>query len=519
MTTTAGHLGAELTGPALPARPTRPVREAASPAPLAAVPPRRRATGLRTPPGTWRWWETLLVGTMVTLLVAVVGLVDADDVTPLSLGRNTAVVGYALALTATVLLYIHWRIASGGPLSWLILGMAAMWVHALAMAGLVAGDPQVVENRPGMILLTRVIIGVGVLGVVVVAAWRGAAPDPLATGVALGAILFVMRYAALVFVPHLNLPAEDLDHLALIGFLSDACLAVGVAAFPKAPRWVRYRVAVALLAIGVAKVVAYPVPVDGGYRIPLLITGQIVAATVLLSLAIALVRLSIRDNRNAIRLLRNQLSRSQEVARAEQAQLHEIRATIAGISSAAQIISDYQALAPTRRARIRDMITAEVGRLERLTSITSDQHVTVVDLDSTLDPLLARLIIQGHRIDWWPGGDRALGRADDIAEIVNVLLANAVQHGRGKGIELRTRGDGDTTEIVVSDHGPGVPPHLEDSIFEWGRSGDGSTGEGIGLHVARDLAERLGGTLELAGDTAVGATFLLRLPAPSRDVR
>jgi len=80
-------------------------------------------------------------------------------------------------------------------------------------------------------------------------------------------------------------------------------------------------------------------------------------------------------------------------------------------------------------------------------------------------------------------------------------------------------GDGDGAAVLtVADDGPGVPPAARDVVFERftrldeARSArDG--GAGLGLAIARDIAERHGGTLTLDDDGSPGARFVLRLPA------
>jgi signal transduction histidine kinase len=473
---------------------------------------RRRAVGLRTPAGTWRWWETAVVGATITLIVAAVASMNPQHISATGLASSSAVVAYTVAFLASVLLYIHWRMTSGGPLAWLVLGLSAVSVQTLAMSGLVAADPERVEGRPGMVLLTQVVIAAGILSVLWLAR-RRFTPDPLATGVVLGAVLFASRYAVLALTPHMDLGPDGLQRLALIVLLLDVTIAVGVAVFPKAPRWVRYRIALALAVLGVAQAVVYPVPDDSTSAL-IAVVCNIAGAAILFALGVALVRLSIRDNRAAIALLGAQLARVEEVKRAEQAQLHEIRATIAGISSAARVINTYEAVAPVRRARIRDMIDAEISRLERLMNPAESRAIVEVDLDNTLEPIVVRLLTQGRPVRWAPTGQVALGRADDIAEIVNILLENAVRHGRGAAMAVSVRTIDRSVEIAVSDAGPGVPCFMRDQIFEWGRTRPGSPGDGIGLHEAKRLSTELGGTLELVESEAPGATFVLVLPAP-----
>ncbi|MFI5590057.1 sensor histidine kinase [Amycolatopsis sp. NPDC051758] len=93
-----------------------------------------------------------------------------------------------------------------------------------------------------------------------------------------------------------------------------------------------------------------------------------------------------------------------------------------------------------------------------------------------------------------------------VRQILGVLLDNAVVHGRGT-VTVTTRDSADAFAIDVADEGRGavdVP-----AMFTRGHSGAG--GSGIGLALARDLAEAEGGRLQLSG--SVPTTFTLLLPS------
>ena len=70
--------------------------------------------------------------------------------------------------------------------------------------------------------------------------------------------------------------------------------------------------------------------------------------------------------------------------------------------------------------------------------------------------------------------------------------------------------------VSVRDHGPGIPPESQCLIFEkFGRvSQDGGSkpGAGLGLFIARSIAEAHGGTLDVDSNPGAGATFTVRLP-------
>ncbi len=68
-------------------------------------------------------------------------------------------------------------------------------------------------------------------------------------------------------------------------------------------------------------------------------------------------------------------------------------------------------------------------------------------------------------------------------------------------------------DIFVDDNGPGIPAAVRDRIFDLRFSGRASAGQGLGLYIARLLAESEGGTLELVPSPGPGASFRLRLPS------
>ncbi|MFE7141039.1 ATP-binding protein [Streptomyces sp. NPDC057644] len=118
-------------------------------------------------------------------------------------------------------------------------------------------------------------------------------------------------------------------------------------------------------------------------------------------------------------------------------------------------------------------------------------------------------------------GLRAVGTPGAVAQVLAALIENSLMHGGGT-VALRTRVTGNQVVVEVTDEGPGVPAELGARIFERTISGRNSTG--IGLAVARDLAEADGGRLELLQQhPAVFALFLSRVPVdrrtPERPVR
>jgi len=98
-------------------------------------------------------------------------------------------------------------------------------------------------------------------------------------------------------------------------------------------------------------------------------------------------------------------------------------------------------------------------------------------------------------------------------ELFHQLLDNALAHGgENPWIVVRTVAtEGDSVVVSVRDNGPGIPPEVRPRLFEPFHKGGGE-GLGMGLALARRIAEVHGGDLWLEADTPGGADFRVRLP-------
>ncbi|MEM9557407.1 MAG: response regulator [Acidobacteriota bacterium] len=124
-----------------------------------------------------------------------------------------------------------------------------------------------------------------------------------------------------------------------------------------------------------------------------------------------------------------------------------------------------------------------------------------LELASTIDPSVPR---------------RLLGDALRLRQVLLNLVGNGIKFTDAGRVDLFAAHDGETLKLEVRDTGPGIPRDQADAVFERFHQLDSSAarshgGVGLGLPIARQLVELMGGRLELQ-PTAMGASFVLRLP-------
>ena len=115
-------------------------------------------------------------------------------------------------------------------------------------------------------------------------------------------------------------------------------------------------------------------------------------------------------------------------------------------------------------------------------------HQQVQEWGPAFDGVGRKVVVTGERCL------QAVATPGGIAQVLATLLENSLVHGAGT-VTVTARRTATWVVLEVFDEGAGVPAHLGSRVFE--RAVSGATGTGLGLSLARDLAEADGGRLDL----------------------
>jgi PAS domain S-box-containing protein len=98
----------------------------------------------------------------------------------------------------------------------------------------------------------------------------------------------------------------------------------------------------------------------------------------------------------------------------------------------------------------------------------------------------------------------------NAAQAIEEKVADTGEQGE---MRISTRTDGATVVVMIADDGPGVPPELQDRIYEpFFTTKEVGRGTGQGLALARNTIDRHRGSLACSSSPGAGATFTIRLP-------
>ncbi len=213
---------------------------------------------------------------------------------------------------------------------------------------------------------------------------------------------------------------------------------------------------------------------------------------------------------------------------------HELRSPMAAVIGAARTLQErWRELSPEQRASFLALISDETARLatligdvldtSRIEAGTFTYSFSDVDLADLVRETVAAMSLGQDEVSVVAQAPDTVPavRADRerLKQVLMNLVENAVKYSPAGGeVDVRAWADNGLVLVAVEDQGPGIPREQQGLIFEkFGRAnvGGGKPGSGLGLFIARSIAEAHGGSLMVRSAPGQGSTFTLELPLVS----
>jgi PAS domain S-box-containing protein len=210
--------------------------------------------------------------------------------------------------------------------------------------------------------------------------------------------------------------------------------------------------------------------------------------------------------------------------------LTSLRLQVDGLLRAAQL-ARLEALSPERLRVRASRLQGQAERLEILIDALLDvSRITagrlVLDREDVDLLALVHDVVSRHEeqlahaqclVSVTAEGEPAIGCWDRLRldQVITNFLTNACKYGAGKPIDIVVRSTKDQSELIVTDHGVGIPESDQGRIFERFERAASKThisGWGLGLWISRQVTLAMGGTISVDSEVGVGSTFTVTLP-------
>lgn len=206
----------------------------------------------------------------------------------------------------------------------------------------------------------------------------------------------------------------------------------------------------------------------------------------------------------------------QQRARMLGAVSHDLRTPLSRLKLRLENINDDK-LQSQMRQDLNDMIAMLDATLTYLHEQRTSEALQLMDVQALVESLCENAQDQGA--DAQVSGHCAPMQVQPMAlrSCINNLMDNALRYAGQARIELLDQRE--QLLIRVIDHGPGIAEDKREAVFEpfyrlEGSRNRNSGGVGLGMTIAREAAQRLGGQLNLEETPGGGLTAVIRLPRP-----
>jgi two-component system sensor histidine kinase MtrB len=235
--------------------------------------------------------------------------------------------------------------------------------------------------------------------------------------------------------------------------------------------------------------------------------------------------------------LQQQIERLEDLSRVQQRFVsdvsHELRTPLTTVRMAADLLHEERDSFDPAVRRSAELLQTQLDRFEALladlleisrfdagAAVLEAEPVDVRDLvHATVDALAPLAEVKGSQVVLALPGGPCVAEVDArrISRVLRNLVANALEHGEGRPVEVAVAEDDHAVAVVVRDHGVGLKPGESSLVFNRFWRADPARarttgGSGLGLSIALEDARLHNGWLQAWGEPGHGSSFRLTVP-------
>ena len=214
---------------------------------------------------------------------------------------------------------------------------------------------------------------------------------------------------------------------------------------------------------------------------------------------------------------------------------HEFKTPLFSLAGFLELIDEGN-VSPEEQGEFLALMRQQVDRLRNLAVSMLDLSTVEagflelqpedVDLDTVARSVLDEFQVQAQTRELNLGvddGEPLTAWCDEqrLAQVLRALVDNAVKFSPpGSSVRIATEADATWAKVIVRDDGPGIPaaelPHVFERFHRGSEERASTSGAGLGLSIARELTEMMGGSIRAEAGRGRGASFFVILPRQPR---
>ena len=212
---------------------------------------------------------------------------------------------------------------------------------------------------------------------------------------------------------------------------------------------------------------------------------------------------------------------------------HELRTPLAALLLSNEIAMRKRVLTDEKARQVLSRNVEEIKKLANLSNSLLDlaksenalNDPELIDISEIIKEVMGQYsqIAKAKQVKIFhdiPDGQKVTLQVNAVRQILSILVDNAIKYAPQKvgEVKIRVSVNKNSVEFIVKDNGPGISSNDQKHIFERfyradaARTRTDASGYGLGLAIAKTLADRCGYTIRIKSKPSAGAEFILVIP-------